>query len=243
MKHDPTKGSLSGCVVAVMLMGCSASGASAPEEGDPNETEDLPSSAASAIGTPTSTTTGSAVGSATTTASPTGSTSTVVAQPASYPAGVTFEWAETLPGAGTCKAGHYVGDFAGDYFWNAAGLPSFGPNFPIPIVGQIDMHLAESQDGEFFEITNGRIAGMTNGYIPFTVDLVGRLNCTTGRLEGGQLLNGQYAFAAQTYFYEGVIDAAYDKLTGSFVNGTWSVTEPAIPANGGRGGWRANWVP
>ena len=73
-------------------------------------------------------------------------------------------------------------------------------------------------------------------------DIVGRLNCTTRKLEGAALKNGNYLVGIFVLPFEGPLTADYDTLTMSFVNGTWDVKEPN-PIYGGFGTWNAKSVP
>jgi hypothetical protein len=164
---------------------------------------------------------------------PTGGQPTAVG-PSPYDLGVTFDWPDTVPGAGaSCRAGRYVGTFDGGY--------STG-SLPIPVAGDINMVLVESQDGEFFEVSDGELSGMANFIIPFSARIEGRLDCTTLRFDA-MLLDGMYdAFGSQGNF-EGPISADYAPSTPALVNGVWTVSDPSDPSRGGNGTWQASWVP
>jgi hypothetical protein len=158
-----------------------------------------------------------------------------------YDSTISFDWPEVAATAGACKAGRYSGKFDGLYLAPVAPIP-------VPIAGDVNLVLEQSQDGEFFTVADGNISGLVYGIIPFSSGLQGTLNCKTGRLEGGFMPNGKYNFLGVDYPYEGPIDANYDKLTSAFVNGTWAVGEPTYqrggprPVNGGEGTWGASWV-
>jgi hypothetical protein len=150
---------------------------------------------------------------------------------------VTFEWPETAPGSGTCKAGQYHGDFLGIYSPAITVFPA-----PIPVTGNVELTLAESADGEFFEISGGKVSGVADGLFPYSADVVGTLDCTARKLVNASLKNGKYTVGIMDYPFEGPIAADYDMLTHAFVNGTWDVKEPN-PIYGGSGTWNARSVP
>jgi hypothetical protein len=159
---------------------------------------------------------------------------------AGYDSSVTFDWPQSTA-VGSCKAGHYQGSFAGIYSPAIAVAPA-----PIPVAGNIDLILAQSADGEFFEITDGKVSGVADLLFPFSADVKGTLNCTTSKLEGGFLSNGTYIVGIIPYAFEGPITGTYDKLSHSFTNDTWQVGEPTWttppPIYGGNGTWEASWV-
>jgi len=152
-------------------------------------------------------------------------------------AAVTFDWPETVPGTGKCKAGHYQGDFAGIYAPAITVFPA-----PIPVTGNVDLTLAESANGEFFDISGGKVSGLADGFVPYSADVVGKLDCKARKLVGASLKNGKYVVGVFEYLFEGPLTADYDTLTYAFVNGTWNVKEPN-PAYGGSGTWNARSVP
>jgi hypothetical protein len=156
---------------------------------------------------------------------------------AGYDPSVSFDWPEAVATAGSCKPGHYSGTFDGIY------LSPVVAGFPVPIAGNVDLTLEQSEDGEFFKLADGKISGLVYGVIPFSSGLTGTLNCTTAKLEAGFMPTGKYNFLGVDYPYEGPLDADYDKLTNAFVNGKWSVGEPTyhrgdpLPQYGGQGTW------
>jgi hypothetical protein len=150
---------------------------------------------------------------------------------------VVFDWPETPPGGGKCKAGHYVGDFNGTFVPSAVVFP-----LPIPVTGNVDLNLSESANGEFFDISDGKVSGLANGLFPYSADVQGTLNCITRKLENGFLKNGKYNVGGVDYPFEGPVTADYDTLIFSFVNGTWNVKEPN-PTYGGNGTWNAKFTP
>jgi hypothetical protein len=160
-----------------------------------------------------------------------------------YDPSVTFSWPEGTKSIGSCKAGHYVGTFEGTYV-----SPATFVGVPVPVSGDLDLTLTQSAKGEFFDIANGKMSGVADLVFPFSSGLVGTLNCTTAKLEGGFMTKGTYNALGTNYFYEGPLIGDYDKLTNAFVNGTWRVGEPtwAPPAPpttfGGFGTWTVKWV-
>jgi hypothetical protein len=150
---------------------------------------------------------------------------------------VTFDWPETAPGTGKCQAGNYKGDFVGIYSPVIAVFPA-----PIPVTGNVELTLSESPDGEFFEISGGKVSGLANGLFPYSADVVGTLDCKGRKLINAALKNGKYTVGVTDYPFEGPITADYDTLTYAFVNGTWDVKEPN-PIYGGKGTWNGRNVP
>jgi hypothetical protein len=82
------------------------------------------------------------------------------------------------------------------------------------------------------------------GDVPFSADIIGRLNCDAGVLENGGLRNGMYtALGFYVGHFEGPVAANYDRQTSAFSGGVWSVVEiGAAPGFGGAGTWEALWV-
>ena len=159
---------------------------------------------------------------------------------ADYDQTVQFDWPEGAIEGG-CRAGHYHGSFVGIYSPAIAVAPA-----PIPVTGDIDLVLAESTSGEFFEISGGKLGGVADLLFPFSADVKGRLDCATGKLVDGFLSNGVYIVGVIPYAFEGPLPASYDKQTHSFTGGTWDVAEPRWttpkPLYGGSGTWTASYV-
>jgi hypothetical protein len=158
-----------------------------------------------------------------------------------YDPTVHFDWPESAQ-VGSCKAGHYSGSFTGMY---ASGLTFVG--VPIPVAGNLSLTLAQSADGEFFEITGGHICGTADGLFPFKADVSGTLDCKTGQLVNGTLTNGAYYLGLPGIpggTFDGPFPATYDKISHSFT-GTWKVYEPKSanppPIYGGNGDWNASY--
>lgn len=163
---------------------------------------------------------------------------------AGYDPTVSFDWPQATTSGGSCKAGHYHGSFVGIYSPGIAVAP-----VPIPVAGDIDLTLAKSQNGEFYDITDGKLSGVADLLFPFAADVHGTLNCTTLELEGGFLSNGTYIVGVFPYPFEGPLPSKYDKLTHAFTGGEWHVGEPKWtappdppPLYGGNGTWTATWV-
>lgn len=164
---------------------------------------------------------------------------------AGYDPTVTFQWRETTPSVGSCKAGSYSGAFTGTY------LSPIAVVIPVPISGTVTHRLEASADGEFFEIRDGTVEGTADtpiGPVPFTADFTGRLDCDNARLDGAMLKNGQYTDPnlGTVYDFEGPVEAQYDKIGHQFINGTWNVGEPTWsnppPLYGGNGQWGSQWT-
>jgi hypothetical protein len=135
-----------------------------------------------------------------------------------------FDWSRTVPSGGSCKAGHYEGDFEGEY------IPSFSFGFAVSNVsGTMGFDLVETGKGEFLEISGGHMAGVAEDYIPFEGDIVGTVDCAAGYTDA-YLRNCYYLMVIVPTSFEGPLLAHYDKINHAFINGVWSVTEP--DANG-----------
>jgi hypothetical protein len=107
---------------------------------------------------------------------------------------VDFTWTETLPGAGTCKAGRYVGGFE----CTMEGLNGF----PVSISGEIVFTLTGSPEEQTLLVEDGSISGYY-----FSAPLSGSLSCTgdsfSGLSEGTVVSLGPWMFVASL---EGVFD-------------------------------------
>jgi hypothetical protein len=157
------------------------------------------------------------------------------------PTGVSFDWPETDPGTAVqCMPGHYLGAFSCELRIIAEGGPA-----AFPLMGTIDLELRETADGELLRIANGTFVSAAAVAIPAWGDVVGELDCSTGRFEG-ELQNGKFSVALgiPVPFTEGTfmgpLSADYDAQTaelrgdwnmigeldgfpGSCTGGTWSV--------------------
>jgi hypothetical protein len=97
------------------------------------------------------------------------------------------------------------------------------------------------QGGEFFTIANGKLMGSASGY-PYSADLIGTLDCSTLKLEGGMLQNGMVNVLG-VHKFEGPLTADYDDQKVAFVNGTWNVKEIGGFMGAGSGTWNAAHMP
>jgi hypothetical protein len=230
-------------LAVVILMGCSASSGAAPSNGGDNGSGGS-STATGGGGGQSPAVTGGAGGAPAAGGAP---TTTGGGAPTTLPPGdpsVQFDWPEATLGAGLppCQAGHYQGTFEGKY--HSAAF--FGVPLDVDINGNIDFTLNQGMNGEFFEISEGHVDGGANAsgiVVPFSADIIGTLNCSTGQLEDAGLVNGQYDVATVLNYFEGPVTGTYDRNTSAFTIGTWSVVEPAAPGSGGSGTWQAGWVP
>jgi len=68
------------------------------------------------------------------------------------------------------------------------------------------------------------MTGTVYGFIPFSCDITGTLDCGTNKFSG-MLENGVYTVGAM-YMFAGPITADYDPVAASMVNGFWKVKEP-----------------
>ena len=153
---------------------------------------------------------------------------------------VTFEWTATLPGGGDCEPGRYTGTFTCNYV-----LTGGDPTMPLVVVtGPIVMTLERSQDGEFLEISDGKLEGIAMLIIGFRAQLTGRLDCATGKLEA-TATNGIYGFGDPAVFpagmFMGTLGGMLDTTTAQLA-GSWDL---AVAGGGGSciGPWQASWTP
>jgi hypothetical protein len=129
---------------------------------------------------------------------------------------VHFTWPEaTLDGP--CLAGTYEGTFSCALGPGLFGLP------PFTVSGPVSFTLAESENGEFLEITDGALNGEAMGYV-FSATLAGQLDCVTNEF-AADALNGTYG---ATGFppggtFAGDMAAQLDR-TSQTLNGQWSLS-------------------
>jgi hypothetical protein len=83
----------------------------------------------------------------------------------------TFEWTETLPGKGTCKAGRYVGGFE----CTMTGLGGL----PVSISGEIAFTLTGSPEEQSLTVEDGSLSGLF-----FSAGLSGNLDCRQDNFAG-----------------------------------------------------------
>jgi hypothetical protein len=154
---------------------------------------------------------------------------------------VTFEWTATLPGEGDCLPGRYMGTFSCEYYFMATD-PA-----PLAVVtGPVAITLEESQDGEFLEITDGKLEGVAQLIFGFRAELQGRLECATKRLDA-TAVNGQYGFGDPAVLplgtFQGALGGLLDPVAG-MLDGDWDLSVAAGGAGGFcKGPWQANWAP
>jgi hypothetical protein len=156
-----------------------------------------------------------------------------------------FDWQRTVPTGGSCEAGHYEGTFTGIYGPSIIVVADLKviPVFPIDLPGMpgLAFDLTREGSGEVFTVSNGKLIGNALGAFPLMADIEGKLNCDTLKFDA-KLVRGQYAIGPLPFNFEGPITADYDKLTHTFVNGVWMVTEPDYPSAGGSGDWTVHWL-
>jgi hypothetical protein len=89
---------------------------------------------------------------------------------------VRFDWKQTLPGQGTCRAGNYVGSFTCEM----QPEPGIGVA-PPPLFGQVAFTLGPLSEQQALSITDGSIKDPIG--IVFTADLLGQLRCADDEFE------------------------------------------------------------
>lgn len=92
-----------------------------------------------------------------------------------------FEWSETLPGQGTCRAGRYSGSFA---------CAASAGTVPVAIEGQISFTLGGSEEVQVLHVSEGTL-GDVYGF--FEAELAGELNCLTSQFIGNSVNGRAYA--------------------------------------------------
>jgi hypothetical protein len=75
-----------------------------------------------------------------------------------------FEWTQSLPGRGTCRAGVYVGAFQ-----------CVTDGLPVLITGQVTLTLAGSPESQLLTVLDGRVGDLAGEL--FDADVEGELDC------------------------------------------------------------------
>jgi hypothetical protein len=149
----------------------------------------------------------------------------VVERPAADPflnPSVHFLWKETVPGAGGCQPGTYVGRFE--------CRPGSGPLFPVE--GNLRFTLAGSEETQLLTIEEGEVSGfssMLTGEL-LRGDLTGSLDCLSdvfdAQTEGGEVFAAPFSSLFPVLrggAFAGTLDGAIDKAT-SNIRGTWKMS-------------------
>ncbi len=118
---------------------------------------------------------------------------------------VVFDWQESLPGQGTCKAGLYVGSFT-------CTVQVDGGTDSQPIYfGAVSFTLDGSPEEQLLSITDGKLSGPL-----FGGDLSGQLDCLTkhftGKTVNGMAIIGQAAQSPPGLFpsFDADLDGSFD---------------------------------
>lgn len=134
---------------------------------------------------------------------------------------VRFEWTQTLPGAGTCRAGAYTGAFRCTI------------DTPLPLIlnGTIALTLGTTGERQELEITDGRLAGVdTTGADLLTADVFGSLDCDLNRFSAHSA-NG-HAFPGTLVLPLRAFDQFDATLAGDFDSGSLTITGDFTMTNG-----------
>ncbi len=117
--------------------------------------------------------------------------------------------------APTCLPGTYDGTFEGTI--TLLGV------IPLPINGQIAIHVESNATGDRLTIDNGSISGEDQDGNTVKADVTGTLNCATNKLENGTLANGEYKRKSlgTTVKFTGVVTANYMPGEKPTMAGTW----------------------
>jgi len=128
-----------------------------------------------------------------------------------------------------CRTGSYAGRFKGTVQFPP--IPDV-PNVPIPVQGDVTLDVAPGRSATLFEVT-GKLGPDSqtplDGFVPFSSDVAGTLDCATGVL-AANLDNGQVR-SLVVYAFEGTLTATYDYATQEFT-GSWSESESGPPPAG-----------
>ncbi len=166
---------------------------------------------------------------------------------------VRFDWYRAPVSGGSCEAGHYVGKFTGNYYTAISllgALPVSSTDSAAtlggPILPGLEFTLNKKPGSEILAISGGKIRGTANGLYPFEIDLLGNLDCSTGKFTG--TMDGWYSVAGIKTPFLGTVTADYNKITHQFINGKWTLHEPQPDGGfppigmppGGSGDWNAN---
>lgn len=203
-------------------------------------------------GTTAASATGGA-GGTTTTPVPTG-TSDPATAPLTAPDGavVSFFWPEAVAGDGgsACLAGHYKGTFSCSYDPTVSdaglSLDAAVPTTGFVVTGPVEFDLAQTQNGEYLEVSGGTLNGSTF-VISFTGKISGKLDCRTKKFDG-MVTDGQYAILPfpPGGFFQGPTSADYSTAGPALVNGRWLFTVQDAqnnPQGSCPGTWSATYTP
>lgn len=128
--------------------------------------------------------------------------------------------------AGKCQPGTYSGQFSCDVDEGFLGKVTYS--------GPVSFTLTASPTGEFLEITNGMLQGNGNG-IPFSGDLVGKLDCSTNEFSA-RTANGMATILFFPTPIGGTLDGRLDRLTQTLA-GTWTLgPDTGMTGSGGAAG-------
>lgn len=162
------------------------------------------------------------------------------------PTGVTFEWPETDPtNAVSCEPGRYVGMYS-----CALHIINMDGDAAFMLMGTVDMLLEESMDGEILRIADGKFFSASAGAIPAWGDIVGELDCSSGRFDG-RLENGRFSVALGLPIpftegtFEGDLSADYNGDSMTLEDGLWDMAGQldGFPGYCMGGTWSAMRVP
>ena len=158
------------------------------------------------------------------------------------PTGVLFDWPETDPAEQRdCRPGHYRGMFSCEL----RIVANDGPE-AFELSGTVEMRLEQSQAGELLRIAAGQFFSAAAVAIPAWGDVVGELDCATGRFDG-RIENGVFSVALGLPIpftmgvFSGALAADYDHDGAALVDGDWNMTGnlDGFPGSCTNGTWSA----
>lgn len=168
------------------------------------------------------------------------------------PTGLTPNQPPVIPTV-SCRAGHYVGTFSGDYH---SGAWFDGSESIMFATNDVDGHpgfefwleavATPCMPGQEFcadaVVKGGKLRGNATPFsdpndpstqdgagfsVRFEIDLTGQLDCQRGKFKG-RLENGCYDILSLLYRFDGTIDGDYSVKTSAFTQGVWHVDEQVM---------------
>lgn len=135
-----------------------------------------------------------------------------------------------------CVAGVYTGTFSGE-------ISALLGVIRRDINGTISITVADTGTGDRLRIQAGALSGKDENGNPVTATVNGTINCTSGRLENGELVDGKYVGPdpltqrTTTTEFSGSLTGTYSFDPPS-ASGQWEVRDERRIARGGEGEWR-----
>jgi hypothetical protein len=123
---------------------------------------------------------------------------------------VTFDWRESLPGQGTCKAGGYAGAFV-----CIIPPPHAGGLAPPPVAGQLSFRLGELNEDQLLPVTEGSMIGLF-----FNAAVQGSLRCEDYQFDAQGIDGAIFPWGGFEAELHGTFDPQVLVIAGEFVRMT-----------------------